>query len=32
MARLATLLRDDAALQVFDHGDGLAVIFQHGLG
>ncbi|RWF64061.1 MAG: alpha/beta hydrolase [Mesorhizobium sp.] len=32
MARLATLLRDDAALQVSEHGDGLAVIFQHGLG
>ncbi|RUU48260.1 MAG: alpha/beta hydrolase [Mesorhizobium sp.] len=32
MARPAALLRDDAALQVSDHGDGLAVVFQHGLG
>ncbi|RWK53545.1 MAG: alpha/beta hydrolase, partial [Mesorhizobium sp.] len=30
MARLATLLRDDATLQVYDDGDELAVIFQHG--
>jgi pimeloyl-ACP methyl ester carboxylesterase len=32
MARLETLLRDDAALQVFDNGVGLPVVFQHGLG
>jgi pimeloyl-ACP methyl ester carboxylesterase len=27
-----TLRRDDAKLRVFDHGEGLAVVFQHGLG
>ncbi|TIU15214.1 MAG: alpha/beta hydrolase, partial [Mesorhizobium sp.] len=32
MARLATLLRDDATLRISDSGDGLAVVFQHGLG
>ncbi|TIO09604.1 alpha/beta fold hydrolase [Mesorhizobium sp.] len=32
MARLVTLLRDDAALQISDDGDGLPVVFQHGLG
>jgi pimeloyl-ACP methyl ester carboxylesterase len=32
MARAATLLRDDAALRMSDNGDGLAVVFQHGLG
>jgi pimeloyl-ACP methyl ester carboxylesterase len=32
MARPTTLLRDDAALRVSDTGDGLAVVFQHGLG
>ncbi|MER8482970.1 alpha/beta hydrolase [Mesorhizobium sp. M1322] len=32
MARPTTLLRDDAALRVSDAGDGLAVVFQHGLG
>ncbi|AZN96528.1 alpha/beta hydrolase [Mesorhizobium sp. M9A.F.Ca.ET.002.03.1.2] len=32
MARLATLLRHDAALQISDDGDGLPIVFQHGLG
>jgi pimeloyl-ACP methyl ester carboxylesterase len=32
MARPTTLLRDDATLRVSDTGDGLAVVFQHGLG
>ncbi|RUU32348.1 MULTISPECIES: alpha/beta hydrolase [unclassified Mesorhizobium] len=32
MTRPTTLLRDDAALRVSDTGDGLAVVFQHGLG
>ncbi|CCV11193.1 alpha/beta hydrolase [Mesorhizobium sp. STM 4661] len=32
MARPTTLLRDDATLRVSDAGDGLAVVFQHGLG
>ncbi|MER8828609.1 alpha/beta hydrolase [Mesorhizobium sp. M0938] len=32
MARPTTLLRDDAMLRVSDTGDGLAVVFQHGLG
>ncbi|PTE08895.1 alpha/beta fold hydrolase [Mesorhizobium helmanticense] len=32
MARPTTLLRDDAKLRVYDAGDGLAVVFQHGLG
>ncbi|TIQ18086.1 MAG: alpha/beta hydrolase, partial [Mesorhizobium sp.] len=32
MARLATLLRDDATLRISDSGDGLAIVFQHGLG
>lgn len=27
-----TLRRDDAKLRVFDHGEGPAVVFQHGLG
>ena len=32
MVRLATLLRRDAALRLYDDGDGLPVVFQHGLG
>jgi pimeloyl-ACP methyl ester carboxylesterase len=32
MPRPAALLRDDATLRVSNSGDGLAVIFQHGLG
>lgn len=32
MTRPTTLLRDDAALRVSDKGEGLAVVFQHGLG
>jgi len=32
MPRPAILLRDDAKLKVSDSGDGLAVVFQHGLG
>ncbi|WP_192183158.1 alpha/beta fold hydrolase [Mesorhizobium amorphae] len=32
MKRPTTLLRDDATLRVSDAGDGLAVVFQHGLG
>ncbi|MER8976938.1 MULTISPECIES: alpha/beta hydrolase [unclassified Mesorhizobium] len=32
MARLAALLRDDATLRISDNGNGLAVVFQHGLG
>jgi len=32
MARPTTLLRNDATLCVSDMGDGLAVVFQHGLG
>jgi pimeloyl-ACP methyl ester carboxylesterase len=32
MERPATLLRDDASLAVFDSGQGLPVLFQHGLG
>ena len=32
MARPTTLLRNDARLCVSDMGDGLAVVFQHGLG
>jgi pimeloyl-ACP methyl ester carboxylesterase len=32
MARPATLNRDGATLWVSDNGDGLAVVFQHGLG
>ncbi|MER9795219.1 alpha/beta fold hydrolase [Mesorhizobium sp. M0213] len=32
MARPTILLRDGAALRVSDTGDGLAVVFQHGLG
>lgn len=32
MARPRTLLRDGATLRVSDTGDGLAVVFQHGLG
>ncbi|MCV3207708.1 alpha/beta hydrolase [Mesorhizobium sp. YC-39] len=32
MAGSTTLLRDDATLRVSDTGDGLAVVFQHGLG
>ncbi|UVK38496.1 alpha/beta hydrolase [Mesorhizobium sp. AR10] len=32
MPRPATMLRDDATLRVSDSGDGLAVVFQHGLG
>jgi pimeloyl-ACP methyl ester carboxylesterase len=32
MARPTTLRRDDATLRVFDHGEGLPVVFQHGLG
>ncbi|CCV05034.1 Esterase protein [Mesorhizobium metallidurans STM 2683] len=32
MARPTTLVRDDATLRVSDTGDGLTVVFQHGLG
>lgn len=32
MVRLATLLRRDAALRLYDAGRGLPVVFQHGLG
>jgi pimeloyl-ACP methyl ester carboxylesterase len=32
MARSTTLLRDGATLRISEAGDGLAVVFQHGLG
>ncbi len=32
MGRTATLIRGDASLSVFDGGQGLPVVFQHGLG
>lgn len=32
MGSVTTLMRDDARLTVFDSGEGLPVVFQHGLG